>query len=77
MSALATVTRAAIVTGSGSGIGAALCRRLAAPGTGILVHARENEEGCARVADEIVRSSAASTSWWRTPGSRSGDSSAS
>jgi 3-oxoacyl-[acyl-carrier protein] reductase len=55
MSALATVTRAAIVTGSGSGIGAALCRRLAAPGTGILVHARENEEGCARVADEIVR----------------------
>ena len=54
MSASATVTRAAIVTGSGSGIGAALCRRLAAPGVGLLVHARENEEGCVRVAEEIA-----------------------
>jgi 3-oxoacyl-[acyl-carrier protein] reductase len=54
MSASAAITRAAIVTGSGSGIGAAVCRRLA-PGTGILVHARENEEGCAQVAEEIAR----------------------
>ena len=54
MSASAAITRAAIVTGSGSGIGAAVCRRLA-PGTGILVHARENEKGCAQVAEEIAR----------------------
>jgi len=47
------VVRAMLVTGSGSGIGAAVCRRLAAPGVGILVHALENAEGCARVADEI------------------------
>ena len=45
--------RAILVTGSGSGIGAAVCRRLAAPGVGILVHANENAEGCARVADDI------------------------
>jgi 3-oxoacyl-[acyl-carrier protein] reductase len=55
MNASAALTRVAIVTGSGSGIGAALCRRLAAPGTGILVHARENEEGCAQVAEEIAQ----------------------
>ena len=54
MSASAAITRAAIVTGSGSGIGAAVCRRVAR-GTGILVHARENEEGCAQVAEEIAR----------------------
>jgi NAD(P)-dependent dehydrogenase (short-subunit alcohol dehydrogenase family) len=54
MSPSAAITRAAIVTGSGSGIGAAVCRRLA-PGTCILVHARENEEGCAQVAEEIAR----------------------
>ncbi len=54
MSPSAAITRAAIVTGSGSGIGAAVCRRLA-PGTGILVHARQNEEGCAQVAEEIAR----------------------
>ncbi|MCC2653123.1 MAG: short-chain dehydrogenase [Microvirga sp.] len=55
MNTSAALTRVAIVTGSGSGIGAALCRRLAAPGTGILVHARENEEGCAQVAEEIAQ----------------------
>jgi len=54
MRASVAITRAAIVTGSGSGIGAAVCRRVAR-GTGILVHARENEEGCAQVAEEIAR----------------------
>lgn len=44
------VSRTALVTGSGSGIGAAIVQRLAAPGVNILVHARSNAEGCERVA---------------------------
>lgn len=42
--------RAIIITGSGSGIGASLAHMLAQPGTGLLIHARDNTEGCARVA---------------------------
>ncbi len=38
------------MTGSSSGIGAAICRRLAGPGTGILVHAARNRAGCEAVA---------------------------
>jgi 3-oxoacyl-[acyl-carrier protein] reductase len=45
--------RSILVTGSGSGIGAAICRRLAAPGTGILLHALSNRTGCERVAAEL------------------------
>jgi len=45
--------RVFLVTGSGSGIGAAVCRRLAGPGTAFLVHARGNAEGVARVAEEV------------------------
>jgi NAD(P)-dependent dehydrogenase (short-subunit alcohol dehydrogenase family) len=45
--------RSILVTGSGSGIGAAIARRLAAPGTGIVVHAHENRDGCERVAAEL------------------------
>jgi NAD(P)-dependent dehydrogenase (short-subunit alcohol dehydrogenase family) len=47
-----TVSRAVLVTGSGSGIGAAIVRRLAGPGVGILIHARHNRAGCARAARE-------------------------
>ena len=47
------ISRAVLVTGSASGIGAALCRRLAAPGVGILVHALENVQGCLRVKEQI------------------------
>jgi 3-oxoacyl-[acyl-carrier protein] reductase len=43
-------SRAIIVTGSSSGIGAALARQLAAPGTGLVVHARHNADGCDSVA---------------------------
>jgi NAD(P)-dependent dehydrogenase (short-subunit alcohol dehydrogenase family) len=42
-----------LVTGAASGIGAACCRKLAAPGTAILVHTRRNAEGAERVAAEV------------------------
>ena len=42
--------RSILVTGSSSGIGAAICRHLAGPGTGILVHAARNRAGCEAVA---------------------------
>ena len=42
-----------LVTGSGSGIGAAIARRLARPGVGIVIHAHKNKDGCERVATEM------------------------
>ncbi len=42
--------RSILVTGSSSGIGATLCRRLAAPGVGLIVHARDNTEGAEATA---------------------------
>ncbi len=50
MTAESTRLRSMIVTGSSSGIGAAICRKLAAPGVGIVVHARENAQGAEKVA---------------------------
>lgn len=47
----AAAPRRLLVTGSGSGIGAAIVRRLAAPGTAFLIHARDNEAGCRAVAE--------------------------
>jgi NAD(P)-dependent dehydrogenase (short-subunit alcohol dehydrogenase family) len=43
--------RVVLVTGAGSGIGAACVRRLAAPGTAMLLHTRKNAEGLERVAE--------------------------
>jgi NAD(P)-dependent dehydrogenase (short-subunit alcohol dehydrogenase family) len=45
--------RVILVTGGASGIGAACCRRLAAPGTAVLVHTRKNAEGAERVAQAL------------------------
>ena len=45
--------RSILITGSGSGIGAANARRLAEPGVGIVIHALKNRDGCDRVAQEV------------------------
>jgi NAD(P)-dependent dehydrogenase (short-subunit alcohol dehydrogenase family) len=45
--------RSILVTGSGSGIGAAIARRLARPGVGVLLHALTNRHGCEVVAAEL------------------------
>jgi NAD(P)-dependent dehydrogenase (short-subunit alcohol dehydrogenase family) len=50
--------RSVLITGSGSGIGAAIARRLAGPGVGILVHALHNQAGCEAVAAELERAGA-------------------
>ena len=42
-----------VVTGSGSGIGAAICRRLVRAGDCFVVHARSNLSGCDQVAEEL------------------------
>lgn len=45
--------RAILVTGASSGIGAATCRLLAAPGVAIAVHARSNRQGAEAVAEAV------------------------
>jgi 3-oxoacyl-[acyl-carrier protein] reductase len=47
------VRRAALVTGAASGIGAAVCRALAAPGVAIGVHTRRNRAGAEAVAADV------------------------
>ena len=42
-----------VVTGGGSGIGAALCRMIAGPGRALLVHAGSNQAGAEEVADDV------------------------
>lgn len=54
----ATNLRTILVTGGASGIGAAICRALAAPGTAVLIHTRRNQEGVDRVAAEVAAAGA-------------------
>ncbi len=45
------MTRSILITGAASGIGAAICRRMAAPGVAILAHTRRNQGGLEAVAE--------------------------
>jgi len=44
--------RVVLVTGAASGIGAAVCRAMSAPGIALMVHTRRNRDGAERVAGE-------------------------
>ena len=43
-----------LVTGAASGVGAALCRRLARPGTRLFIHTRANRAGAEAVAEAVA-----------------------
>jgi len=49
-----TQKRKALVTGGSGAIGSAICRRLAASGFAVLVHAHSKPEQARAVADDII-----------------------
>lgn len=52
------VDKVLLITGASSGIGAALVRREAKPGVGLVIHARHSGEALERVADEARKAGA-------------------
>ena len=44
------VPRVVLVTGAASGVGAAVCRKLAGPATALAIHTRANQDGAEAVA---------------------------
>lgn len=51
--------RVILVTGAASGIGAAICRTVAAPGTAVLLHTRRNRDAVEQVAAQVRAAGAA------------------
>lgn len=49
------IKRVALITGSGSGIGAAIVRRLSSPDMAFIIHALHNQKGCEQVAQEAEK----------------------
>ena len=52
------IERVVLVSGAASGIGAAVCHRVAGPGTALLMHTRRNREGLEAVAAEARQAGA-------------------
>lgn len=48
------IARSVLITGAGSGIGAATARQIAGPGTALALHARKNIDGLTAVRDEVA-----------------------
>jgi 3-oxoacyl-[acyl-carrier protein] reductase len=55
---MTSAVRTILVTGAGSGIGAAICRRVAAPGVSLLVHTGSKRERAEAVAAECAEKGA-------------------
>ena len=58
---MAGARRVILITGAASGIGAALCARMAQPGVALVIHTRKNQDGAERVAEAARATGAEAT----------------